>query len=228
MRWLSILSVILLLMSVCAYADDGFMGSIGGSAEQILSSKIRMVREDVDAKLLLGKDSRNYAHVRCRFVFKNNGPAIGVRMGFPEKGETYRNKSTLKNFRSSVNGKPVKTKFIIGSKHEFNRYYYGWHVKDVYFDKGETKIVIDEYDCLLGGDISGSRSFSYILKSGKTWDGTIGKAVITVDLGDYASVFNVKSYTYKINRRVDNKLIWNLTEIEPEEDIGLTLTQKVG
>lgn len=215
-------------MFICAavLADDSAVRGVGGSiAPMEQHPTVRMVSEKVDVKL--GWDG---AAVRCRFVFRNEGPAAIVKMGFPEEswGDTAsRDKSTYRNFTSWVDGKKVQTKFLPSAENPAN-YFKSWHVKDVQFKAGQTRIIEDEYFGKFGSTSDGTLWFKYILASGKNWKGSIGKAVITIDATDVWSYWRQepgKEYPNFISK--GKKIIWILKNLEPVDDISYYLKPKV-
>jgi hypothetical protein len=119
------------------FADDAALEAVGGNLSPMKGHPaIRMVGEEVHIKLPDGK-------VEARFVFKNEGPATTITIGFPEQGKDTmpRRPSHLVSFKSWVDGKLVSTKQVFTEKPEDggNDYYYkSWWIKKVPFAKGQT------------------------------------------------------------------------------------------
>jgi hypothetical protein len=94
-----------LTLSIAAYADDTAMSGIGGNVQPLRShSSVRMVSEEVRI------DDPEDPRVRASFVFRNEGPATDVLMGFPEMAggaSGYSYYATLTGFRSWIDGVPV-------------------------------------------------------------------------------------------------------------------------
>lgn len=178
--------------------DDGALTSSGAPKLLSAHATVRMVREEVD--ITIGEKT---AKVRCKFWFKNAGPGTTVRIGFPEKadgaydtqhgedledaertGKPARLYNQLTGFRSWVDGKEAKTKLIASKDGDP---YASYHVKEVPFKKGQSRLVVDEYTQPVGGGItntqqSGNRGlheFGYVLKSGASWHGPIGDVWVT-------------------------------------------------
>jgi hypothetical protein len=217
------LLVLLLSLTAAGYANDAAVNGVGGTVAPMESHpSIRMVREKVDAKI--GWDG---VKVRCEFVFKNEGPATTVEMGFPERswGDSAKPIVTteFKGFNSWVDGKSVSTK-LIPSVRSQSMEYEAWHVKDVRFGKNQTRTVVDEYTSPLGGDSIGGSFFSYVLRTGKIWKGNIGEAVVTVDASDVDSVYQPafidenEGYVQK-----GSTIIWRAKDFEPSRDIHVYL-----
>jgi hypothetical protein len=232
-RYLLAAYAVALLSIVCGlvYADDGAISEIASGTITPLDQhgSVRMVREKVDVRL-----TRKRALVRCEFVFKNDGKPITVRMGFPEQarsGGDAQASGRLHNFKSTVDGIAVKTRHI-GSynkphdKYDQREFYNGWFIKDVHFDAGQSRTIIDEYVSDLGVSNSVDSPydavylFKYILKTGRSWKGSIGEAVISVNTSAFSAYCDVspslKGYTQR-----GNTITWTLKDIEPEEDIEL-------
>jgi len=137
------------------------------------------------------------ASYNCTFVFRNEGPACKVRMGFPDRGEGAEETSyfeqlseatskkrpkpvfqDLTNFKSYVNGKPVKTEVVpVEEKPE------SWHVKTVTFGKGQTLTVRDTFSADFGFGLTRNGAAErrrYIMSTGASWKGKIGTAEVIV------------------------------------------------
>ncbi len=194
---------------------------------------VRMVSETVKVRL-----SDKAARVHCEFTFKNEGKQCAVKMGFPEQSAASGEGGLgiLYGFRSWVDGKPVKCTYKRGkeqSAHEYESSRDSWYVKDVPFEAGQTRKVVDEYSS--GLDVSANSmqtsyeipwSFTYVLRTGRNWKGTIGKATIILD------VSRVDEVHYEIVRspagsvRAKDTLTWTFTDFEPTEDISIDLVPR--
>jgi hypothetical protein len=127
--------------------------------------------------------------VDCRFIFVNHGPACTVRMGFPDQGrgaadpdeEGKRNPptGTFKTFESWVGGKKVNTT-VTRADHPGNF----WHEKEVAFPANGTVEVRDRYTVEVGNSVGyypvEINETSYILHTGSSWHGNIGRSKIEV------------------------------------------------
>ena len=99
--------------------------------------------------------------------------------------------------------------------------YQALHVKEVHFAKGETRIVTDEYSAPLGYSSDGSSFFSYVLRTGRNWKGTIGEAKRSVDVSALPYM-RIRPFL-PVSARRDRKLIWVFRDFEPKEDIKVNL-----
>ncbi|HWA83888.1 MAG TPA: hypothetical protein VG820_10660 [Fimbriimonadaceae bacterium] len=185
-------------LSVClafgfAKADDGWIGYSGAPKLMGSHPSVRMVSEVVRATI-----HREKADVVCDFVFRNDGPACTVRMGFPDYNDNRlpgdENRSIYNSFKSTVDGKEVENELEPKKAPELQSYPKGWNsafeVKSVRFAKGQTRRIREVYRVPLGtlaihGEIEGKgvpaeRIFTYVFSTGSTWHGPIGRAEMTI------------------------------------------------
>lgn len=236
-----LLAVLILsaLSSACLGNDTLVTSAAGGTVKMMSEHKsIRMVSEKVDVKI-----NSNSARVHCKFVFKNEGPSCTVEMGFPDvmtaggAASVEPNDARMKNFRSWVDGRLVETKIVPSEKEKEQDpdgriyRYTEYRVKKVSFQKNQTLIVEDEYDCNLGmwdyvGKPGPDYSFKYILRSGAAWKGKIGKAEINVDcsaLPLYYEVVPEGPDGWVMNGK---SVSWVLTDFEPGNDVYIDLVPR--
>jgi hypothetical protein len=177
----------LALVASLARADDGGI-SFGGSPHLLtghatVAMKDEVVKMDVQEKVI---------KVDCKFLFHNSGPACIVRMGFPDEGqgaaEPYQGdpvptgpnlKATFLSYESWVDGKKVPTKLIPTN----DRSLY-WHAKTVTFKANSDCIIRDVYSLPPGAQVTSENGMyqqtSYVLHTGASWHGPIGRAEIIV------------------------------------------------
>ena len=227
MKWM-LMAVSIFWLFTAAHADDSAMFEVAGTVAPMGSHPtVRMLREKVDIKLGLFS-----AKVRCEFVFKNEGSATTVKMGFPEVGYEYHpelqqskqtEKRTQTHFESWVDGKPVKTTFTYSTGDEYGEYQ-AWTVKEVKFDKGQTRTVVNKYE----GRVSPfwEESFRYVLSTGRNWKDKIGKAIITVDTSELQRYWRVIPRTPKGAVTKGSSINWVLKDFEPEQDVVLEIERK--
>ena len=164
-------------------ADDGGI-AFGGTPRLLTGHPSVSMRSEV-VRMTVGRET---VHVDCQFVFRNDGPACKVRMGFPdqargamdpeESGPVKHPTGTFTSYLSSVDGVPVPTE-LIRADTEGNY----WHAKVVNFPAHATRHVHDAYSVPLGGRIVDHGSISqayYVLHTGSSWHGPIGRAEIDV------------------------------------------------
>lgn len=158
--------------SLCL-ADDAWIGNGGTPRLMGDHPTIRMVSEVV--KISVGSQDTT---ADCSFVFHNSGPAMDVRIGFPDEDSSREgepdSKSVFKRFDSWVNGKPIKVAKLIGKDGDV------WQVKTIHFPKGATMRVRDRYVVPTGSGIQSDTYIlsyaAYLVHTGASWKGTIGSA----------------------------------------------------
>ena len=193
------------LIAACSAASANDGGIAYGGSPKLLTGhpSVSMTSEVIN--LAVGEES---VKVDCQFVFTNHGAACKVRMGFPDEGEGADDpdeegganvmktppKTTFTSFRSFVNGKPVATKLIRADKP--GKY---WHTKTVTFPAHAVVRVHDVYTQRIGGGIfttgvvEGSvHQAGYILHTGASWHGAIGRSEVNVSFNSDAVPPNPK------------------------------------
>ena len=177
-----------------SYANDG--GIAMGGSPKLLSGhpSVKMTSE-----VILMKVTGEHVEVDCNFVFTNTGKKCVVRMGFPDQGygasDPDEDKSlegfkitppetTFDSFKSWVDGNSVPTNLIRADKPgQF------WHTKTVTFPAHSVIKIRDLYTQSIGGGITkyktgygNARQVAYILHTGSSWHGSIGKSMVIVRL----------------------------------------------
>lgn len=213
--WTSTLCV---LAAVCRADDSALEGAGGNIVPMKGHPSIRMVEEEVRIKLPECK-------VEARFVFKNEGPATKVLIGFPEQGKdtTPQSNTHLAGFKSWVDGTLVKTKQIFTQRPDEttnDNYYKAWWVKEVPFAAGQTRTIVDRYS---GGMLStsyGVLGFNYILETGRSWHGPIGRARIVCDVSALKDKGPIH-FLLKGGVRSGSTISWDIRNFKPDEDIWI-------
>ncbi|MGC4043983.1 MAG: stalk domain-containing protein [Armatimonas sp.] len=161
--------------------DSGISG-VGGSLSLIKGehTSVRMVRETITMVL----ESSDYV-VTVDFVFRNEGPAATVLMGFPESGagdvSANPKNSAMKSFASWVDGALAKTKWVpVKSSPDEGEYKAHW-VKEVRFGAGQTRKIRVRYRSDYGGAASpGLRNFVRYEFTGANWKGKVDESVLNI------------------------------------------------
>lgn len=220
--WLLAAVLGLLAPAIVCRADDESLVGVSGTIEALSPNpSIRMVEESVH----IGDPTD--PHGVARFVFKNEGPATDVLIGFPETGDQIAPGKPaspgLIHFRSFVDGKRVKVHRHM-AHHEpalFSDFdYVAWYMKRVHFAARQAHVIVDEYDGGGGSQGSGLKYFIYVLKSGATWKGPIGRAVITANIGKIANCSPV-SITPVCYTRRGSLITWDLRNFKPTQNIEI-------
>lgn len=192
MKRVAILAVCLAALGRPAGADDG--GIAFGGTPRLLSGHPTVAMESEVVTMTVGERA---ATVDCRFVFRNDGPACTVRMGFPDAGDgsadpdeehaadylKYPPKALFTSFRSWVDGQAAPTQLI-----RSNEPGHFWHAKTVRFPAHSRVRVRDLYTVPLGGGVVGTTNNQvifgaetmYVLHTGASWHGPIGRAEVIV------------------------------------------------
>jgi hypothetical protein len=175
---------LILVAAVCglatgvACADDAEV-SYGGSPSALKGTGTVSMQSEV-VVLDIGPNS---VQADCQFVFKNNGPACTIRMGFPDGDSAYdENRDNLKapaesvfsSFSSFVDGKSAPTTLVRGKD-------FTWHAKNVSFPANGIRRVRERYTVPIGGDVGGTYPLAtayYVLHTGASWRGPIGRMEI--------------------------------------------------
>lgn len=208
----AIICLALVSTTALARADDSYVDGISGSVKPMRPHKtIRMVSERVDMWLPKGK-------VRAQFIFRNEGPATVVQMGFPECG-TYpirgRKRTAFHYFRSFVDGKRFRVKREVQTGDDAWGYQYWW-VKKVPFAKGQTRKVVCEYAANPDDMGDGWFAFDYRLDTGGSWKGKIGEAVIVAHFAR-PEAQTIDSVTPDPTSRTAGKIVWLHRNFKPEQ-----------
>ncbi len=232
------LVVIGFLIIYPAYADDSALQGVEGGSIQPMGEhfSIRMMSETVDIKLGERVGFEWPVFVRCEFLFKNEGPAADVIIGFPERAYASGDASAsgrLKGFKSWVDGKPVSVTYKPSSqnkKSDYSEDYKAWYIKKVHFNAGQIRRIVDIYSARLGSYTSTISSmqfdFRYVLKTGASWKGSIGSAIINVDATSAGKIYDIDA-SPKGAKIKNNKFTWTFKNFEPKEDILLTLNPRM-
>ena len=208
----------LTLLVNATWADDGFASGQGGTPGALREHPtIRMVSEVVTLRV----PSRQ---VEARFVFRNEGPACTVSMGFPEDSwddGKERARQSFTHFQSWVDGQPMRRRWVSPPPPlASGRQYAGLWMAKVRFDRGQTRVITDRY--VAGGEYTsdGLQHLSYTLVSGATWKGSIGDGLIRVLFDDS------QGWVYRTHpastQRPGQVLEWRFHDLEPNEDFSVS------
>jgi hypothetical protein len=214
---------IFLFISNC-YSDDTAIAVFGGNAKAIYEhSSVRMLGENV--KITLNTDDYD---VDATFTFYNEDKSTEVLVGFPQKG--FGDGATGTNdyneyivFKTFVNDQEVK--FLnLESMFESNENRYSkWKTKAVYFPAKvitHTKVL---YKVPYGGGAYSKRNkfIDYIIGTGSSWLGNIGKSTFTLVFNDDIQL-NIDDNPFssinkfKFERTSKNEMNWFVDEFEPD------------
>jgi hypothetical protein len=207
-----------------SFANDSFIFDNGHTVYPINTNKIRMVSEKVTVTI-----GERDAHVKCEFLFENTTQGeIKAKLGFPsfKSSPEMSEKGPLRNFTSSINGikanvelkNELRKKYDPVLKESFE-YILPWHIWNVVFPPEQRIKIENSYDVTLSFDYYNSW-FEYILTTGANWKGPIGHALIEVEYKDRKDLQKRLIKASPANFQViDNKIVWNLRDFVPRENI---------
>ena len=205
----SLLALCAVTLAHAAFADDGSVGLYSGLVSLVEGEDAHIVMESARVNVDM---SPTEAHVDCRFVFHNTGPAKTVLMGFPKLSDEHYGHLELRDFQSWVGGTRVQTTWRPDAKK--GDIGAGWHTKRVHFRRGQTRTVRDTYRPYYGGTVMGDSSFYYPMHTGASWKGPIGLMEVTVRLRGFGGM-TVLPPRPEPTERHGGTVIWRWHDIEP-------------
>lgn len=183
---------LLLLGSSVVFANDTYLGSVGGNTfnedaidnkfvNYVQSNNIQMVKERIHIDVY--QDSFT---AFCKFWFYNKGEKQYVFFGFPNiSNSEFISTGRLNNFKTAINNKNISvdtatqvTKYgedgqIVEESVSWYRWAYEMPVND-------TLIIENTYSGEVGFSSIGA-VVTYIIGTGSTWDGPIKDGIIVFD-----------------------------------------------
>ena len=220
---------LVLFLSTTAAGDIAPPYALGHTMQPVNITNVQMVNETVRIDLY-----KENATVKCNFTLMNRegnesllvgfpiglGWDSGIVVAYPYTGEWDGNYSyiyPLNDFRAYVNSQEVETETINVSGSQ-------WQVWNMSFEEMETKNVEVDYWVYLsayGGMPYHKMTqhwFTYVLETGAAWSGVIDEADITMNLHgierSWITTLTPDDYVFE-----NNRVTWNLTSIEPSENI---------
>jgi len=212
----------LIALSMSGWCNDGAVVGVGGVIKPMKNHPSIVLRSHV----VKVKITPEYADVDCTFVLHNTGKATSVLIGFPESGggDIVVPKMGFRYFRSYVDGKRVQVRVQEQRRDVDPGGYFRWYLKRVRFGAGQTRVIRNVYRAPLGAISTGHNFFDYILTTGASWKGKIGRSDIIVELSGLEHVVDLEIRPEGY-RRVGNRIVWRLENYEPKENIFITFFQ---
>lgn len=223
---LFVAALILCSFASLARADDASLGRRGETVRPVGGSQVEMVSEEVTVTV-----SAACSRVDCRFTFKNTGPGTTVLMGFPESKpppdrEGFGDDTALHDFQTFIDGRQVPVKKEKGDTQEDKKaaeaadnhpYWWTWEVP---FKAGETREVGNTYWVKNHNWSNGQVMAGYILATGSSWKGPIGRARVVFRFEDVLpyDIRHISPGTYRFK---GEDLVWEWTDLEPRGDIQI-------
>lgn len=228
------MSLVLVLAACPVRADDGVFEGSGGTVSLSESRHVRMVAEEVVFDLT----NPEVVRVACLFVVVNEGPADTLLLGFPDYWPSEDDDSQMADGRSAirdlvvmVDGVPVTTTAvpaaeaptILGDRTPG----VAWNVAHVWpcaFAPGQVRVLRTEYSHGYSIYIHASHVINYVLRTGASWAGPIGKVVVRIIPGE----LRVKEPNGPQRwERVGAEYLWTATDLEPTEDVWVGMEDPV-
>lgn len=202
----------LIALSMSGWCNDSAVVGVGGVIKPMKNHPSIVLRSHV-VKIKLTPE---YADVDCTFVLHNTGKATRVLIGFPESGggDIVVPKMGFRYFRSYVDGKRVQVRVQEQRRESGPDGYFRWYLKRVRFGAGQTRVIRNVYRAPLGAISTGHDFFDYILTTGASWKGKIGRSDIIVELSGLKHVVDLEIRPEGY-RRVGNRLGADLCACPP-------------
>ena len=160
--------------------NDSAITGVGGSLTLLKGEHptVQMVREKVAMVL----EPKSY-ETTVDFVFKNNGPATKVLMGFPESGSgdvKQMKKSQMLAFATWIDGTKTEVRWVPVKSDSDEQYEAHW-VKEVPFAANQVRKIRVRYRSEYGGSATnGMKDFVSYNFTGANWKGKVEESELTV------------------------------------------------
>jgi len=221
-----LLVFLLFTLAAPALADDTAIQGVGG-AVSAMEEHPSVVMEEMEVAIDLYP---HRAEVECGYLFRNTGPAVTVRMGFPEGGnQAGRSKhpAGFTTFHTTVDGKSVPTRIEGFTVSPHSGEWQRWRVKAVSFAAGQTRRVTVQYTAPLGIWSTGEgKLFRYEVRTGSSWNGPIGSAKMLLR-GHYDPDRGWLRAPAHFRRTGPTAFEWTARDLEPKDDVELVLSPGV-
>lgn len=235
--WVLALLVMILASPVSGVlANDAALGRAGSNVMPVYDVPVRMVHERVDINLQTNS-------VDAIFTFQNLGPEATILMGFPmlkeqpdgadrgdDRQRPYFGYAGFKAYLVSDDGRQTEltTEEKDGLRPPSGEYFSKWVVFRVPFKQGETKTVRNVYKAEYAYVNSiGEAHLEYVLSTGATWQGPIGKSEVNVFYGDIAphTLTLVRPFGYTIDAK-ERVIRWVFKDLKPTRDDNIQVTMR--
>lgn len=168
--------------SLCHANDSAFSG-VSGTPKPLRGEHRSIVMQS--EKVVVTADDSHYDTV-VDFVFRNDGGATSVQMGFPESsyGDVSADtKSTFLSFSTYVDGRKVAARRIVTSGGEGFGGTEAFWLKTVTFAPRQTRRIRVAYRSPMGGDTEWGTHSSLVYDfTGKNWKGKVERSELEVHI----------------------------------------------
>jgi hypothetical protein len=216
-----LLCFVLALSALCARGDDTAVYGVGGALQPMREHPSVVMDEMlVDARV-----TPETSTVDCRFVFRNTGPAVTVKMGFPESGNANAGTGAgFTSFNTWVDGVRVRATVEGYTEERRAGTWHRWRVKTVRFAAGQTRRVRVRYSARTTEDSTGGRRFEYAVGTGGSWKGPIGRGVVRVRVDCDPAQYIVEPSGHLVAAG-EHEFAWRKERFEPSpgQSVGLRL-----
>lgn len=224
--------IFFLVFPITAQADDASLGRRGETVRVLHNDQVAMVEETVTLTLVGVYRTK----VDATFVFRNDGPAKTVLMGFPEglpdpQRDHFGDDLGLHDFKTWIDGRPIPVKREKGwpggqDDGSASQYPYWW-TWELPFAARETRVVRNSYWVKNHYWSNGTVLTGYILETGASWKGAVGRVKVALDLGPVLpfQLEQVKPAGYRFE---DGKLVWEWSGLEPKQNIEVLFNPRLG
>ena len=228
------LLMLIILAPEPAAGDDGVFRGTGGAVIASTSRSVRMTAEEV----VLDLTETGVVHGNCTFVFTNAGGPESLLIGFPDRGrdiddsplpDSLASGPSIYDLLVSVDGQEVLTTLVpIERDGNISRAAraarlggFSWvHTWPCFFDSMQTRILHTEYRHPTSIGIWDPCMLHYVLSTGASWAGPIGKALIRVVPGQLRlkNAYSPPNWIW-----TGTEYIWTAEDFEPDVDVLLSL-----
>lgn len=182
-----------LLVARPGLADDTAVGRDADGVYPIGNADVEMAAEEVTIRLPSEGDDEYSAEATCVFTFHNTSPQpVDVLMGFPgeftpellaESMVTWG--GVVHDFQAFVDGTEVQVTSETGSlgPEGVRERYASWYTFPMSFAPDQTRTVVNTYRFASTVNSLGGVYLGYVLTTGSYWQGSIGQAQVTLELG---------------------------------------------
>ncbi|TDA70314.1 MAG: DUF4424 domain-containing protein [Clostridia bacterium] len=231
-----------------ALADDASLGRVGDGVHPLRQTDVQMLAEEVRVKVFPER-----SEVEATFTLLNRGPAVDLLVGFPqalEQADPERAEfgdTALHDFHAWVGGReaPVQLEkaatggqgFLAGETAPPESgvpgspalpSYPAWYTFPVSLAAGEKVEVRNTYWVKNTTWSNGEVETGYILQSGATWAGPIGRGRVELVLEGIEPyrVLGARPGNWRLEK--ENTYVWEFADWEPDQDITLHFSNRPG